>query len=678
MLTTPAEEARSRTFYMKVLGRTLEHLGVQMYKRRDVAIAELVANSWDAGASEVRIEVPEPDDYDQDKSKIFIVDNGMGMNEGQVDKEYLVVGRNRRRRSGAEVRVSNTEVRPVMGRKGIGKLASFGIASKMKVTTWRDNEATTLTLNIDDLKKDDDSTDRVPIDGLIGSPPADAESPAGTSIDLRELKHKTPLDLEALKESLGRRFSRTVLGRMKIYVNGEEVGKPNLELTKIVPEEGGYITEELSDGSEISYQYAFADKPIRSPQLRGFTVLVQGKTAQAPPFFFNVEGTASGQHGTRYVTGEIVADFLDKGTDDESDLVSTDRQEIEWDNENARALYEWGQILSRRVLREHASYKGEKTEETVLEDEGLRDRINRLDEESRKRVSKFLKELGNAEPEPEGILPLADALVKAFEYQHFHDVINQIENVGEDPEQLKLLLSYLSDWKVLESRAILEIVKGRLDIVDKFHAMIVDDAPETASKVSKDNMHDLLAGYPWLLNPEWQVLAEEKTISKQLREWNAQDVQDEDSRMRYDFLALNDERRLVIIEIKRAGHNLRLDEIQRLEMYQDKLAQAWTGDIHMVMICSDRTGLSRQTLDAWEERDDGEIRTWAEVYERTYRYYQHYRAVLEGDVEDDHFRRKEVEIARTRELVSGGTLHRDREARATGLGSQDVEYNPET
>lgn len=685
MITTPIEEARRRTFHMKVLGRTLEHLGVQMYKRRDVAIAELVANSWDAGASEVRIDVPMPDGYDQNNSKIFITDNGMGMNEGQVDKEYLVVGRNRRRRSGAEVRVSRhsngaevreveDEVRPVMGRKGIGKLAGFGIAAKMQIATWRDDEATSLTLNVDDLKKDDDSTDQVPIEGLVGTPPADGRSSAGTSIELRDLKHKTPLDLEALKESLGRRFSRTVLGRMKIYVNGEEVGKPNLGLARRIPEDGDYITEELPDGSKISYQYAFADKPIRSPQMRGFTVLVQGKTAQAPPFFFNVEGTASGQHGTRYVTGEIVADFLDKGTDDESDIVSTDRQEIEWENEKAQALYKWGQTLSRRALREHASYKGEKAEEAVLEDEGLRERIERLDEESQKRVSKFLKELGNAQPEPEGILPLADALVKAFEYQHFHDVINQIENVSEDPEQLKLLLSHLSDWKVLESRAILEIVKGRLDIVDKFHAMIADDAPETASRVSKDNMHDLLAGYPWLLNPEWQVLAEEKSISRQLREWNAQDVHDKDSRMRYDFLALNDERRLVVIEIKRAGHNLQLDEVQRLEKYQDRLSQAWTGDIHMVMICSNRTGLSRQTLEAWEERDDGEIRTWAEAHERTYRYYKHYRAVLEGDVEDDHFRRKEAEVARTREVVARGTIHRGAEDRAKGLGTQDTEY----
>jgi len=44
-----------RIFHITVLGRTLEHLGTQMYKRRDVAIAELVANCWDAGAENVAI-----------------------------------------------------------------------------------------------------------------------------------------------------------------------------------------------------------------------------------------------------------------------------------------------------------------------------------------------------------------------------------------------------------------------------------------------------------------------------------------------------------------------------------------------------------------------------------------------------------------------------------------------
>ena len=53
--------------------------------------------------------------------------------------------------------------------------------------------------------------------------------------------------------------------------------------------------------------------------------------------------------------------------------------------------------------------------------------------------------------------------------------------------------------------------------MQKFHEMIVNNAPETAHKVGDDNLHDLLAGYPWLINPEWQVLSEETAISTQLR-----------------------------------------------------------------------------------------------------------------------------------------------------------------
>lgn len=542
---------------------------------------------------------------------------------------------------------------------------------------WRNNEATTLTLNIEDLKKEDDSTENVPIEGLVGAPPNNVVSPTGTMVELKELKHKTPLDLEALKESLGRRFSRLVLGRMKIHVNDEEVDRPHLKLAKRFPEEEGeYATKKLSDGNTVSYYYAFAEKPIQSSQMRGFTVYVQGKTAQAPPFFFNVEGTASGQHGTRYVTGEIISDFLDEGTDDETDLIATDRQEIEWENEITQELYKWGQELSRKALREHAAYKGEKAEEEVLENEELRTRIERLDQKSQGQVSKFLKQLGGADPEPEGVYDLADSLIKAFEYRHFHDVIAQIENVGEDPAQLTLLLSHLSQWKVLESRAILEVVKGRLDIIDKFHHMIVNNAPETP-RGSRDNMHDLLAGYPWLLNPEWQVLAEEKTISRQLREWNAKDVEDEENRTRYDFLALSDERRLVIIEIKRSGHQVTLDELQRLERYYAKLAPAQDGNLYMVMICGSRDGIPQNTLRSWDEREDGDVRVWSEIYQKTRRYYEHYRAILEGDVQHDHFSKKETEIARTREVVARGSVHRGRDLRAEGLGSQDADYDSE-
>ena len=285
----------------------------------------------------------------------------------------------------------------------------------------------------------------------------------------------------------------------------------------------------------------------------------------------------------------------------------------------------------------------------------------------------FFKRLGQADTDPEHTEVLADTLIRAFEYRHFHDVIDEIEEVGDNPEQLTVLLDHLSTWKVRESRAILEIIKGRLEVIEKFHNMIVNNAPETASSVSLDNMHDLLAGFPWILNPEWQVLAEEKKISTQLREWNAKDIKKEDERLRYDFIALADDRRLVVIEIKRADHPVELDELQRLETYKEKLARAHDKDLRWVMICGGTLNLSPNTKKVWQERPDGEIRTWRQIYEKTRDYYSHYRAVLDRDIQHENFARKEREVAQTRHILEPGSTHRDAVKRKTGLGPQDRE-----
>lgn len=659
---------RKREYYLAVLGRTLEHLGVQNYKRRDVAIAELVANCWDAGASEVYIEVPIEEDYDKDKGEISITDNGIGMDENEVQDAYLIVGRNRRT-EGEE----GGKNRLVMGRKGIGKLAGFGIAQTMALVTWRDSIATTIELDLQALKVGDGSTQDIPIEGVVGSVPADVEFSSGTKVVLRNLKHSSPLGIEMLHQALARRYSRTVKGEMKIKINGKMLRELEFDFESRVPDGNDLLEEEISEGNSVRYYYGFTKKPHRFSQLRGFTIYVRGKTAQAPPYFFDVEGSASGQHGTKYLTGEIEADFLDVGVEDETDLISTDRQEFDWEDDQLSRLHDWGAELTRKALRERLDRRGEETENLILSNEEIASRITLLDEASRRQITPFLRSIGATEADEDQTINLADGLLRAYEYRQFHDVVSEIEDVKDNPEGLVALLTHLREWKVLESRAILEIVKGRIEIIEKFYSMIVNDAPETAPSEGADNMHDLIARYPWLLHPEWQVLAEERTITKQLQEWNAKDIEDPVIRQRYDFIALTDEKKLVVIEIKRSGHAVTFEELQRLATYKNKLSKGHDKELIMIMICSS-LDVDDATQKVWDEREDGDIWYWGEVHERTARYYSHYRAILEGDVKSKDFFEKEREVAQTREVIKKGSSHRGKKGRKAGLGPQDVKY----
>ena len=71
---------------------TIEHLGIKMYSVLPNAIAELIANAYDAEARTVHVKLYN----DNGKKRIAVIDDGVGMSFDEINNNFLRIGRKRR------------------------------------------------------------------------------------------------------------------------------------------------------------------------------------------------------------------------------------------------------------------------------------------------------------------------------------------------------------------------------------------------------------------------------------------------------------------------------------------------------------------------------------------------------------------------------------------------------
>ena len=155
-------QATNEKYTMRISRLTIDKLGIQMYDRVSAVLAELIANAYDADAEYVKVTLPfgtylarrtEGQVNDQGY-EIVIEDDGGGMTAQEVNDYYLNVGYNRR---AGRSELTPKHQRRVMGRKGIGKLAPFGICHEVEVVTAGGDQTekgfaiSNLILNFDEI-----------------------------------------------------------------------------------------------------------------------------------------------------------------------------------------------------------------------------------------------------------------------------------------------------------------------------------------------------------------------------------------------------------------------------------------------------------------------------------------------------------------------------------------------
>ena len=87
----------------------------------DIALTELIANAWDAGASTVNIAIPE-----NTGQILYIEDDGTGMSEEEFQNRWMKLRYDRLRTQGRKVVFpdGSDKNRYAFGRNGVGQVAS--------------------------------------------------------------------------------------------------------------------------------------------------------------------------------------------------------------------------------------------------------------------------------------------------------------------------------------------------------------------------------------------------------------------------------------------------------------------------------------------------------------------------------------------------------------------------
>ena len=328
--------------------RTIEHLGIKMYSTLPPVLAELIANAYDADAEKVVI------DFDDSSKSITITDDGHGMTQEELNDNYLVIGRNRRAGNNGK---SPRKGRRVTGRKGIGKLAMFGIASVMETTSIKDGRKNGLSINYADMLKEKEGEYHPESlsDNEI------SESSEGTCIILSNIKRKTDFDIESIAANLALRldFFREDDFRLELKTTkGGNIIIDKEYKKKKYPYQFEWQLEELFDNSRNSEDDGFknfmrdnkitgyiASPTTPNQKNAGIALFARGKIINDGSFY---DLPTSNSHAYSYLTGEIRVDYID----DDEDYINTQRNSLVWTHSATMELREFLQHIIKLAVKQ--------------------------------------------------------------------------------------------------------------------------------------------------------------------------------------------------------------------------------------------------------------------------------------------------------------------------------------
>lgn len=554
----------------------LNHLGINLYSKIPAVLSETIANSYDADASRVELNISE--------NEIVIIDNGCGMSEQEINDRFLTVGYKKRN----DIAETPLYKRKPMGRKGIGKLSLFSIANVVEVHSFNGkNEKQAFVINVATLKE------------FINNPANKGESyhpeeiepnicEQGTKIILREIrKNRTIGNIDKIKKEIARRFN-VFDENFVILINGDKItfknrkyfekvskiykyGDSSIDFKKEcqnlrydIEERTCKINSKYSISGWIGFVESPADLKDDIDNINKIFIFARGKMGQEDI----LSSIKSSSNYNQYIIGEINADFLD----DYDDLAVTSREGF---NEESEEYLDLKSFIDSEIKYIGKDWNEIKASEGVVEAKKIipdisswYDNLGPDDKTTAKKLFGKVNQITMDKNQKKSVLA---NVVLAFEKSKYNNELKKLENMSSD--SLAELGGILSGFKEIEASYYYNIIKQRLDIVKQLDEKVLNNDKE---KFIQRHLAENL----WLLDPTWDEVTNDVIMEKNL--YTALDVQkdknDDDKNFgRIDIRLKTSSTKYVIIELKRPDRVISSDEaIKQLNKYCTKMDEIIT------------------------------------------------------------------------------------------------------
>ncbi len=443
---------------------TIEHLGVRMYSTLPPVLAELIANSYDADAENIKLNLK---DNTADK-EIIIEDDGVGMSFDDINDKFLRIGRNRRDDDGDHASVKG---RKAIGKKGLGKLSFFGISHEIEIATKKDGMLNVFIMRWEDIKGAD--KEYTPVIVKKDEPCGPREH--GTIITLRRLQRDSDFLPEDIATSLSKIFIIDTSFKITLQhnssapievTNERKYADLDKEIEWDVPVDIG-IESEYSRKAQVVGHLIATEKPI-SPKtnMRGIVLFSRNKLVNQAEYFSDSQSS----HFFSYLTGWLEVDFID---DLPEDVIETNRQSLIWDHPEMAELRAYLQSMIRWLEKDWRDKRAAKREGQLSESTGVNipEWFSKLPPEIRDQVKPLIQSLERDSELPVeamgGAVKKIHGLIPEYAFYHWRYMHPEVQTASKQ---------YYEDGNYYT--AFLETAKVYINAVkNKSGSTIADAAP---------------------------------------------------------------------------------------------------------------------------------------------------------------------------------------------------------